>query len=243
MRTFHWDIFLKFYIEILPYLSVTFSYVFFSLLFGFGIGIGITVMKFSGKRILSALASIYISVMRCVPSVVLLFLIYYGLPMMMKGEFGISMDHIGTIVYVIITFSLFLGASTSEIMRAGYLTVGKGQREAGYMVGLSGWQTFYRIIFPQAVRACIPNIGNIIIYMIKEGALAYTIGLQDVLGRGYQLNSLKGNAYSAETYVALALIYWPCTIILEKVFAYIEKKVSLTGMIAGHKTEVSMEEI
>ena len=59
--------------------------------------------------------------------------------------------------------------------------------------------------------------------MLKEGALAYTIGLHDVLGRGMYLSGLKANVYNLELYVALTLIYWPCTFILEKIFKAWEK--------------------
>lgn len=232
MRTFHPEIMIEFYFKILPYLSVTFTYVVFSLLFGFLFGILIAAMRLSKRKIFNKLASGYVTIMRCVPSVVLLFLIYYGLPMVLENSFGIVMKDVDTIVYVIVTFSLFLGASTSEIMRSAYLSVNKGQYEAAVMVGLSGWDAFRRIVFPQAFHAALPNVGNIIIYMIKEGALAYTIGLQDVLGRGYYLNGLKANVYNMETYLALALIYWPCTFILERIFAYIEKRFSLTYMVA-----------
>ena len=60
--------------------------------------------------------------------------------------------------------------------------------------------------------------------MMKEGALAYTIGLHDVLGRGMYLSGLKANVYNLELYLALALIYWPCTLILDKAFKYGEKR-------------------
>lgn len=232
MRAFHPDIMIEFYIKILPYLSVTFTYVVVSLLFGFLFGALIAAMRLSRKKLFNVLASAYVTVMRCVPSVVLLFLIYYGLPMMLENSFGIVMNNVNTIVYVIVTFSMFLGASTSEIMRSAYQSVSKGQYEAAVMAGLSGWDAFRRIVLPQAFHAALPNVGNIIIYMIKEGALAYTIGLQDVLGRGYYLNGLKANVYNMETYVALALIYWPCTFILERIFAYFEKRFSLAHMAA-----------
>lgn len=232
MRAFHLDIMIEFYIKILPYLSVTFTYVVFSLFFGFLLGALIAAMRLCRKKVLNYLGSLYVTIMRCVPSVVLLFLIYYGLPMVLENSFGIVMKDVSTIVYVIVTFSMFLGASTSEIMRSAYLSVDKGQYEAAVMAGLSGWDAFRRIILPQAFHAALPNAGNIIIYMIKEGALAYTIGLQDVLGRGYYLNGLKANVYNMETYVALALIYWPCTFLLERIFAYIEKRFSLAHMTA-----------
>lgn len=231
MREFHFEIMVEFYFKILPYLAITITYVFFSLLFGFLLGALTAYFRLSKNRILNGIAGAYITVMRCVPSIVFLFLVYYGLPGLMRDHFGIDMNDVDAIVYVIITFSIMLGAYTSEIMRSAYLSVDHGQFEAAVLVGMDSLTAFRRIIFPQALHAAIPNIGNIIIFMFKEGALAYIIGLQDVLGRGYYLNSLKANAYSMETYLALTLIYWPLTLILEKTFRVLEKRHSIAFLI------------
>lgn len=237
MRVFRWDIFAEFYIKILPYISVTFTYVIASVFFGSCIGMGIAAMRLSKHRFLRGIGSVYVTILRCVPSVVLLFLIYYGLPMFLEQYFGILLGDTDTIIYVIVTFSLMLGASTSEIIRTSYLSVPKGQYEAAVLAGLSEFQAIRRIIFPQAFLVALPNFGNIFIFMMKEGALAYTIGLHDVLGRGYYLNGLKANVFSLETYLALAFIYWPCTLLLEKVFylweGYMQKKQGKQGTKEG----------
>lgn len=219
MRVFRWDIFVDFYIKILPYISVTVTYVIASVFFGVCIGTGIAAMRLSKHMLLRGIASAYVTILRCVPSVVLLFLIYYGLPLFLEQYFGVLFGDEDTIIYVIVTFSLFLGASTSEIIRTSYLSVPEGQYEAAVLAGLSGFQAIRRIIFPQAFLVALPNLGNIFIFMMKEGALAYTIGLHDILGRGYYLNGLKANVFSQETYLALAFIYWPCTLLLEKIFS------------------------
>jgi L-cystine transport system permease protein len=111
----------------------------------------------------------------------------------------------------------------SEIIRTAYLSVPKGQYEAAVMVGLTPVTAIRRIIFPQGFIVALPNLGNIFIFMLKEGALAYTIGLHDVLGRGMYLSGLKANIYNFELYLALTLIYWPLTFILEKIFKAWEK--------------------
>ena len=223
MRGFRWDIFIEFYIKVLPYIRVTLIYVICSVFFGFLIGIGITMLRLSKRKVLRAIGSIYVTVLRSVPSVVLLFIVYYGLPQLLRENFGIEMEDVDTIIYVIVTFSLLLGSPMSEIIRTSYLAVPSGQYEAAVMVGLTPFQAIKRIIFPQGFIIALPNLGNIFIFMMKEGALAYTIGLHDVLGRGMYLSGLKVNIYNFEMYLALALIYWPCTLILEKAFKAWEK--------------------
>ena len=223
MRAFKWDIFLDFIVKVLPYLSVTLIYVVGSVFFGFLIGLGIAALRLSKSRVLRGIGSVYVTILRSVPSIVLLFIIYYGLPLWFRNRFGIDMSNVSTLVYVIVTFSLLLGSSMSEIIRTAYLSVPKGQYEAAVMVGLTPIQAIRRIIFPQGFIVALPNFGNIFIFMLKEGALAYTIGLHDVLGRGMYLSGLKANVYNLELYVALTLIYWPCTFILEKIFKAWEK--------------------
>ena len=223
MRAFKWDIFLDFIVKVMPYLSVTLIYVVGSVFFGFLIGLGIAALRLSKSRVLRGIGSVYVTILRSVPSIVLLFIIYYGLPLWFRNRFGIDMSDVSTLVYVIVTFSLLLGSSMSEIIRTAYLSVPKGQYEAAVMVGLTPVQAIRRIIFPQGFIVALPNFGNIFIFMLKEGALAYTIGLHDVLGRGMYLSGLKANVYNLELYVALTLIYWPCTFILEKIFKAWEK--------------------
>lgn len=223
MRPFKWDIFIDFIIKVLPYLSVTLIYVVGSIFFGFLIGLGIAMLRLSKRKVLRGIGSAYVTILRSVPSIVLLFIIYYGLPMLMQNKFSIDMSAVSTLVYVIVTFSLLLGSSMSEIIRTAYLSVPKGQYEAAVMVGLTPVTAIRRIIFPQGFIVALPNLGNIFIFMLKEGALAYTIGLHDVLGRGMYLSGLKANIYNFELYLALTLIYWPLTFILEKLFKAWEK--------------------
>ncbi len=224
MRGFRWDIFIEFFVKVLPYLYVTAIYVVSSVFFGFLIGLCVAMLRLSKRKVLRLIGSLYVTILRSVPSVVLLFIIYYGLPMWLRSSFGIVMGDTDTIIYVIVTFSLILGSSMSEIIRTSYLSVPHGQYEAAVMVGLKPTQAILRIVFPQGFIVALPNLGNIFIFMMKEGALAYTIGLHDVLGRGMYLGGLKANIYNLELYLALALIYWPCTMILDKVFKIWEKK-------------------
>lgn len=215
-----------FFIKTIPYLCVTMEYVVISVLIGFSIGALVAKMKLSGYKILRMLAGFYVTIARCTPSVILLFLVFYGLPAILKNHFNVDINGFSTMFFVCVTFSVFIGASSSEIIRSALEAIDKGQWEAGLSVGLTAGQTFVRIILPQMVQKSIPNIGNTVIFLVKEGALAYTIGLQDILGRGFYLSSMEYNAYAVDMYIALTLIYWPLTVLLEKIFARIEKRLT-----------------
>ena len=111
-------------------------------------------------------------------------------------------------------------------MRGSYLAVPAGQREAALTSGLTEKQSFIRIMLPQAFVVSLPNFGNSLIALLKEGSLAFTIGLIDVMGKGNLIISMNFGGYALETYTALAIIYWVLTILLEQLFKIIEKHFS-----------------
>ncbi len=229
MRKIELEWVVYFFKEALPYLGVTAQYVFGSLFFGIIIGAVVAKGKMSNNKVAVFLAGFYVTIVRCTPSIVLLFLIYFGFPSLAYGtSFGDFLYSLPVMNYVIATYSIFIGASVSEIIRSAYATVNKGQREAGLAVGMNEFETFVNVVFPQMVKASIPNIGNTVIFLFKEGALAYTIGLQDVLGRAYFLSGRTMNVHNLSMYVSLTLIYWPISLLLERLFGYINSRFQYT---------------
>ena len=180
----------------------------------------------SQSRISRTIAASYITVMRCTPSIVLLFIVYYALPQLVIALFGIDINGIHKAVFVVITLSLLFAANMGELMRGAYLSVGSEQREAALSLGMSETQAFLRITAPQAVVAALPNFCNALTSLMKEGALAFTIGLVDMMGQGMLIISRNYGAYGLETYITLALIYWALTVIVEKSFRALEKRLS-----------------
>jgi L-cystine transport system permease protein len=104
--------------------------------------------------------------------------------------------------------TLLFGASISEVFKSSYQALPKGQLEAGLSIGLTEYQTFIRILLPQAFRIALPNIVTAIINLLKDIALAYTIGLVDLMGEGNLIISRNMGNYSLETYTAVAIVYW-----------------------------------
>ena len=146
---------------------------------------------------------------------------------------GANINFWPKIIFVIFTLSLLYAAQLSQIFRSAYTAVGKSQFEAGISVGLSPFQTVTRIMIPQAIVYALPNLGNSLIALLKEGSLAYTIGLIDVMGKGNLIISRNYGAYALETYIALAFVYWSLTLIIEKIFKRLEIKFSKGMEIAS----------
>lgn len=221
-RPFSPDIIFTSIPALLPYLTVTLVVGVTSILTGSILGMLLAWAKLSGHKVIRALADGYTYIIRCTPSIVLLFIVFYGLPKFMESEFGIDMDNLSRAVFVIITFTLLFGAYVSEVFRSAYETVDKGQYEAAVTIGLSPQQAFFRVMLPQAAVIALPNFGNSVINLMKESALAYTIGLIDLLGRTNLIIAKNYGAYGIELYVACLLIYWGLSLVIEQAFLRME---------------------
>lgn len=214
-----WNSFLK----IIPYFGVTFGVVLGTIILGTALAVLLFIQKKSEKRFVRALAEGYINIIRCTPSIVLLFIVYYGIPKIALGLFDVDLNFSSKIFYVIISLALIYSATLSEIIRSAYLALGKAQYEAAISIGLTPFQAVWRIMLPQGLVYALPNLGNSLISLFKEGSLAFTIGLIDMMGAGNLIISRNYGAYSLETYLALAVIYWALTIIIEQIFLRLEK--------------------
>lgn len=222
-------VFIKNFIALLPFLGVTFEVMIGSLLLSLLLGFLTAKGSLGKSKIGKGISRAYVNLMRCVPPIVLMFVVYYGLPILAKNTIGINIDRLDSIYFAILALSLLHGASVAEMMRASYLAIEKGQREAAVSIGLSEWQAFYRIMLPQATVVAIPILGNTIISMLKDGALAYSIGVVDITGRASYLISMSLGGYVMETYLALALIYWILAVVTKVLFQKLEKKLKGEG--------------
>ncbi len=210
--------------QLLPFLSVTLAIMLATVFFGGILGFILAFCKLKG-RVSAKIAQAYIYIIRCIPSIVMLFMVYYGLPKFLL-IFNIDINNYDRAFFVILTFSLLFAASMAEVFRTAYIAIDKGQTEAALSIGLTPLQAFIRIVFPQALVVALPNFTNALVNLMKEGALAYTIGLIDLMGKGDLIIYNNQGAYNLETYIALSLIYWAMTIIIEKTFMHLEMRLS-----------------
>ncbi|MFT8321933.1 MAG: amino acid ABC transporter permease [Bacillus sp. (in: firmicutes)] len=224
MQDFDFKSIFSYYPEILPFLGTTFLTVIFSVIFGTILGFFVAVAKLSPNKIWRLIAERYTNILRCTPAVVLLFLVYYGVPELFQAAFGMNINDIYKGIFVIITLSLLFSANMSEVMRSAYESIDKGQLEAGVSVGMTATQTFIRILLPQCFFIALPNIGNALIALFQEGALAFTIGFIDIMGKANLIVALNYGGNTKEIYIGLALIYWAISILIEKSMSIFERK-------------------
>ena len=225
-RPFSFEQILISFEKILPFLGVTFEVMLGTIILGLLLSILIVRQNYSKKKIWNRLSKGYVHILRCTPSIVLLFIVFYGIPKLIYVLTGANINFWPKIIFVVIALSLLYSAQLAEIIRSSIESVGKGQYEAAISLGISPFRAMTRIVIPQALVAALPNLGNSFISLLKEGSLAYTIGLIDVMGKGNLIISLNYGGYALETYIALAIIYWAVTLIIEFTFKLLEKRFS-----------------
>ena len=180
---------------------------------GIIIGFIIAICNLSKFRILRIIGKIYTDVIRGTPSVTQLMIIYFVI--------FASID-LEKWIIAAIAFSINSGAYVSEVIRAGILSVDKGQTEAGRSLGLSGRQTMFSIIVPQAMKNIFPALGNEFITLIKETAIVGYVGLMDIQKAGDFVKSATYEPFMP--LVATAVIYFVMIKILTLVLGIFEKK-------------------
>ena len=164
-----------------------------------------------------ALSTFYVSLIRGTPLYLQIFFFFLALP-----QLGIILTGLFAGV---IALGLNYGAYMSEIFRAGLSSVGRGQREAAYAIGMTPWQTMKRIILPQALRFAIPPIGNDFIAMTKDSALVSATGfVHEVMWRATRVGRAQFN--NLEALIMAAIFYWIMTIMLTYVQSIIEARLS-----------------
>ncbi|OEH92939.1 amino acid ABC transporter permease [Bacillus solimangrovi] len=178
------------------------------------LGLFIALARLSKMPLLSWPARIYISFMRGTPLLVLLFILYFGLPMV-----GIELE---PITAAIIGISIHFAAYAAEVIRSSILSVPKGQWEAAETLRMSYWQTMRRIILPQAVRIALPPLSSIFMDIIKGTSLTMVITVPDLF---YRAKVIAGQTYESLTmYILVALIYWGICTVITIAQDYLEKR-------------------
>ncbi len=160
-----------------------------SLLLALLLGLLGALAKLSDNLVLKGIATTYTTIIRGVPDLVLMLLIFFGGQMMMNNfsdwlyeEYAIDVFfNINEFVAGVVTIGFIFGAYMAETFRGAFQSVDPGQIEAGKAYGMSRWQIFHRIMFPQMMRHALPGLGNNWLVMLKTTALVSIIGLADMV--------------------------------------------------------------
>ena len=206
----------------LKYLPITFNIVALATFFGLIIGILLAVIRIYKIKLFNQMAIVLVSFILGTPILVQMFIVYYGLPIVFWNIFGININNWNKLFFVIITYSLNQAAFLSEIFRSSILAIPSDQYEAGYSVGLTKVQTFFRIILPQAFRISIPSFSVNMIALFQDTSLAFMIGVVDIMGKAKLLQTSTQHIF--ECYIIITIIFISISLFIRMLFDFFEKR-------------------
>ncbi len=204
-----------------------------SLVLGFVLG----VLKLHGPKWAKTVIGIYLSVVRGIPLVVQILLLYSIFP----SVFQSILDSVGSTyriydlnpeVYAYIIFVLNTSAGLTEIFRSGLETVGSAQLEAAYTSGMSTFSAYTRIIIPQALARVLPNLCTTATGVLKQTSLVFLMTIKDITGVA-KIAAGYGYDY-IEAYSDIWVIYILLCLIIETIFKFLEK--NMTVYQTGRRT-------
>jgi arginine/ornithine transport system permease protein len=209
--------------------TVTLSVALASLAVAVLLGLVGALAKLSRSRAARGVAGVYTTLIRGVPDLVLMLLVFYG------GQLGINTlapmlgheDYIDIDPFVagVLTIGFIFGAYLTEAFRGAFLAVPPGQREAGLAYGMSPRQVLVRVTLPQVLRHALPALSNNWLVLIKSTAIVSIIGLSDLMTRGQQAAGTTREPFSF--YLAVAVIYLAFTSVSELAVAWANKRLAI----------------
>ncbi|MGA0609134.1 ABC transporter permease [Caldimonas sp. KR1-144] len=200
-----------------------------SLAIAVALGLAGASAKLSRSRAAGALASLYTTVMRGVPDLVLMLLVFFG-GQLAVNEIAARVGHedyidVDPFVAGVLTIGFIFGAYLTETFRGAFLAVPAGQREAALAFGMTRWQSLAHVELPQMLRHALPALSNNWLVLLKSTAIVSVIGLNDMMQRA-------GHAAGATRepfvfYGAVALLYLAMTSLSELGFAWLGRRVAV----------------
>ena len=213
-------LYVKGFLVALQGVPVTVGVTLIAMVTGVVLGLVLALMKMSRLKVLTALASLYIEIIRGTPLIAQALIMAYGLPQLLQSS-GISFRWPYLIIPAVIVCGLNSAAYVAEVIRSGIQAVDKGQMEAARSIGMTKGQAMKLIVIPQALKIVLPAFGNEFVSLIKETSVLSYVGVVEILRKGALWNAATFNTF--EAYIGVALVYMLLTIPTSKLVKRLEK--------------------
>lgn len=207
------------YSALLYGLGLTLQLTITSLMIGVFIGLIVAFMKISNFRALNYIANLYLTIVRGLPLIVLIVILYFGIDSLVTlsrfwaGVFALAFHN---------------GAYIGEIFRGAIQSIDRGQMEASRSLGMSYKLAMRRIILPQAFKRAIPPLGNQFIIGLKDSSLVFVIGLNELWGTGQSIAART--LLQLETYLIVGAFYLTLVLFFSWLVAKIENRLDVDSM-------------
>jgi polar amino acid transport system permease protein len=204
---------------------ITLSLAVATLPFGLALGLVLALMKRSGSATARAIATVYTTVFRGVPELLTLYLVYFGVQILIQQLFaklGLGGFSMRPFVAGMVALGLVLAAFSSEVWLGALNSIQKGQREAAAALGLTQAQAFRLVVFPQLMRVALPGLGNNWMVLLKETSLVSVITLPDIM-----FITTRGNVVTKEPFLffgAAMLLYLAISMVSAWVIERLERR-------------------
>jgi polar amino acid transport system permease protein len=221
--------------ELLNKLPITLELALVAMLISLVLGLLLAIVRIKKIIVLEQLAKIFLSIIRGTPMIIQLYVAYYGVPLILQafGADNTIIRGIPKIIYAFMALGIYQSAFTSETIRAAFISVNKGEIEAAHAMGMTYPQILFKIIIPEAAEVAVPGLVNSLIGLIKGTSLAFACGVIEITA---QAQIISGRTYRyLEGYVALAIIYWVITIIIERLLKILEKHITIPDQVDSNK--------
>jgi len=209
--------------------GITLAVAFLSLIIAILLGLVGAAARLSASPVLRGIAAVYTTVIRGVPDLVLMLLIFYGGQLavnIIAAQMGVEEPiDINPFVAGVATIGFIFGAYLTETFRGALMAIHPGQREAGLAFGMSPFKVFIRITFPQMIRFAIPGFTNNWLVLVKSTALVSVIGLTDMMHRAGMAAGATREPFTF--YLAAAAIYLAITTVSLLILRALEKRVNV----------------
>ncbi|MEE8454348.1 MAG: ABC transporter permease subunit [Limibaculum sp.] len=206
---------------------VTISLAVLSLVLATALGALAASAKLSGKFVLGAIAHAYTTLVRGIPELVLILLIYFGGQRLLNQIGGaLDLDYIDISKFWagVISIGFIYGAYLAETFRGAYLAVPRGQGEAAKALGLTPLVTLWTVLLSQIMRMALPGYGNVWLVLVKSTALVSVIGLADVVGLADKAGKATREPFLF--FVAVILVFLAITWVSGLALRYAEVRVN-----------------
>ena len=181
----------------------------------------------------AGLATAYVELFRNIPLLVQMFLWFFVLPELMPEALGTWLKQLPNAPFVtaVICLGFFTSARVAEQVRSGIISLPRGQTMAGTAMGLTLPQTYRFVVLPQAFRIVIPPLTSEFLNVIKNSAVALTIGLAELTARARSMQEFSFQVF--EAFTAATLIYLIVNIFVVNMMRLLERKIAVPGLIAA----------
>jgi glutamate/aspartate transport system permease protein len=202
----------------------------------FILGSIVGVARTTNKTWLVRLGNAYVELFRNIPLIVQFFVWYFVIPGLIPAvkSWVVTLDPTDhQFATAVVCLGFFTSSRIAEQVRSGIQSLSGGQRNAGYALGLTQIQTYRYVLLPMAYRIIIPPLTSEVMNLIKNTAVAYSIGLVELFFRTREMGEMTFRYF--EVFAATTLIYVVIAMTANRVMAFIERKVAVPGYIAGGK--------